>query len=137
LNYAGDISATEAWNMLMLDSESSLVDVRTFAEVNFVGVPDLYELGKKTIWVEWQNFPDGKNNQNFLEELEPHISSSSDILFLCRSGSRSRNAAIFMSEVGFKNCYNVADGFEGNLDQGSHRSNLNGWKSSGLPWKQS
>jgi len=41
LSYAGDISAAEAWEKLAADSRAQLVDVRTLAEWNFVGVPDL------------------------------------------------------------------------------------------------
>jgi rhodanese-related sulfurtransferase len=59
------------------------------------------------------------------------------VLFLCRSGARSRAAAIAMTKAGFSKAYNVAGGFEGDLDQTRHRGARNGWKAEGLSWRQS
>ncbi|MDJ0930903.1 rhodanese-like domain-containing protein [Breoghania sp.] len=59
------------------------------------------------------------------------------IYFLCRSGVRSRAAAIVMTEAGYKNYFNVANSFEGPLDEHCHRGTLGGWKHQGLPWRQS
>jgi hypothetical protein len=42
-----------------------------------------------------------------------------------------------MTRAGFTHAYNIAGGFEGDMDQERHRGNRNGWKASGLPWKQS
>ena len=56
-DYAGDISATEAWDMLNSNPKAQLVDVRTIAEWNFVGLPDLSSLGRRVHCVEWQSFP--------------------------------------------------------------------------------
>jgi len=58
------------------------------------------------------------------------------LLFLCRSGVRSRAAAIAMTAAGYSRAYNIAQGFEGDPDAERHRGNKNGWKASGLPWKQ-
>jgi rhodanese-related sulfurtransferase len=55
---------------------------------------------------------------------------------LCRSGARSRAAAMAMTAKGYNKCYNVAEGFEGNLDAEQHRGRVSGWKAAGLPWKQ-
>jgi rhodanese-related sulfurtransferase len=57
-------------------------------------------------------------------------------MFLCRSGVRSRAAAIAMTRAGFSRAYNIAGGFEGDLDGERHRGAANGWKAAGLPWKQ-
>jgi rhodanese-related sulfurtransferase len=46
-DYAGDISAVEAWDKLKADPGAQLVDVRTVAEWNFVGLPDLSYLGRQ------------------------------------------------------------------------------------------
>jgi rhodanese-related sulfurtransferase len=61
---------------------------------------------------------------------------TSPILLLCRSGARSRAAAIALTEAGFQACFNVAHGFEGDRDANGHRGNTGGWKSTGLPWRQ-
>ena len=58
------------------------------------------------------------------------------LLFLCRSGVRSIDAAISATEAGYKNAYNILEGFEGDQDDQGHRGRLGGWRFSGLPWKQ-
>jgi len=58
------------------------------------------------------------------------------ILFLCRSGARSRAAAMAMTRAGFTKAFNIAGGFEGDLDKTGHRGLTNGWKAAGLPWRQ-
>ena len=58
------------------------------------------------------------------------------LYFICRSGGRSRMAAEAMAEAGFRRCSNVAEGFEGPLDDSRHRGQVAGWKASGLPWMQ-
>jgi len=63
--------------------------------------------------------------------------SETPVLFLCRSGARSRAAAMAMTRAGFQNAFNIAGGFEGDLDAKRQRGNEKGWKAEGLPWKQS
>jgi rhodanese-related sulfurtransferase len=137
--YAGDLSAEEAWELLKSDPRAALVDVRTRPEWNFVGLPDLGEAGHEVQLIEWQSFPSMQVNPNFVAETEQAIGAQKDapVLFLCRSGARSRSAAIAMTKAGYSRAYNVAGGFEGDLDGERHRGQTNGWKASGLPWKQS
>jgi rhodanese-related sulfurtransferase len=139
-NYAGDVSAKQAWDILKEEEGACLIDVRTRAEWMFVGVPDIEELGKQTLFVEWQN-TQGQNSA-FVDEVqrklkERNTPAKTQLLFLCRSGQRSRAAAISCTEAGFTACYNIASGFEGDLDQDRHRGTLNGWRHGGLPWVQS
>ena len=140
--YAGDISVQEAYAILEKDSRAVLVDVRTKAEWTYVGVPDLSALGKQTALVEWQEFPSMKVNAEFVahvqETLREHGASvDAPILFLCRSGARSRAAAIAMTNAGQAQCFNIANGFEGPLDDKHRRGMVDGWKAQGLPWSQS
>jgi rhodanese-related sulfurtransferase len=58
------------------------------------------------------------------------------VFLLCRSGARSRAAAIALTEAGFRQAFNISDGFEGDADQDGHRCNRNGWKAENLPWRQ-
>ena len=82
-------------------------------------------------------YPDMQINENFLQEIvESGVNKDSSVVFLCRSGARSRSAAEFLTSYGYKNCYNCLDGFEGNHDQDGHRGQMNGWKFDNLPWKQ-
>jgi rhodanese-related sulfurtransferase len=140
-DYAGDISATEAWDILKNDPKAQLVDVRTMAEWNFVGLPDLASLGRGVHCVEWQQFPAGSINPEFVEEASGALGNAGAgkdtlVLFICRSGGRSRAAAIAMAEAGYQKSFNVAGGFEGDLDGERHRGKRNGWKAASLPWKQ-
>jgi rhodanese-related sulfurtransferase len=137
-DYAGDLTAAEAWALLKSDPKAQLVDVRTTAEWNFVGVPDLSSLGRETHLVEWQSFPTMRPNPAFTADAERATGAAKDapVLFLCRSGARSRSAAIAMTAAGYSRAYNIAGGFEGDMDGDGHRGIRNGWKASGLPWKQ-
>lgn len=137
-DYAGDVPSKEAWDVLASDSAAVLVDVRTDAEWSFVGVPDLSELSKSPVLLQWLTFPDSNINEQFGEQLEATgVDKDTTLLFLCRSGQRSAAAARLMTGRGFTRCFNISDGFEGNPDNERHRSTSNGWKCSGLPWTQS
>lgn len=135
--YAGDVSPQQAWDVLAGEANAVLVDVRTPAEWNYVGVPDLGQLGKKPLFLPWLFFPSMEVNPQFVQNLETvHLSQEAPLLFLCRSGVRSKAAAIAMTARGYTRCYNIAGGFEGDADAGHHRGTVNGWKVGGLPWLQ-
>lgn len=136
--YAGDVSVTEAWGILSKDAKAQLVDVRTAAEWNYVGLPDLASLNRRVHCIAWQNFPGGMQNPSFAAETGAALGADKDItvLFLCRSGARSRAAAIAMTGMGYTKAFNIAGGFEGDLDGDRHRGQTNGWKAAGLPWTQ-
>lgn len=136
-SYAGDVSPSDAWQILQDEEAAALVDCRTAAEWSFVGLPDLSGLGKETHRVPWQHYPDLDHNQAFVGEIEAcGLRPDQTVLFLCRSGVRSRHAAVAMTAAGFGRCFNVADGFEGPHDRQGHRGTIGGWKASGLPWRQ-
>jgi rhodanese-related sulfurtransferase len=140
-NYAGDLNAGDAWALLQGDPDAQLIDVRTVAEWTFVGLPDLSSVERTTVCVEWQSYPSMAANASFVEDVEraaPGVRARKDtpLLFLCRSGGRSRAAAIAMTAAGYTRAYNVAGGFEGDLDAHRHRGAGNGWKAANLPWKQ-
>lgn len=137
MSYAGDVAPSDAWADLDREHGAQLVDVRTRPEWAFVGVPDLSSVGKKVILLPWQDYPAMQVNPNFIAELERAVpDKSAPVYFLCRSGVRSRAAAIAATEAGYQRCYNVADGFEGALDRERRRGRAAGWKAAGLPWLQ-
>jgi rhodanese-related sulfurtransferase len=136
VSYAGDITPQQAWKLLSEDPRAVLVDCRTDAEWRFVGVPDLTQLGRDAVYIEW-NRADGRHNDAFVDELRGKVDSADrPVVFLCRSGNRSIGAAEAATAAGYGPSYNVLDGFEGNLDENRHRG-ATGWKAVGLPWKQS
>lgn len=137
MTYSGDISVEEAWRQLGDEPSAVLVDVRTAAEWNFVGAPDLSGIGKQAVRVSWQTLPKMEQNPTFVGEVRSQASdTNASLLFLCRSGARSQAAAIAMTAAGYSKCFNIAGGFEGDLDGDRHRGVTGGWKAAGLPWSQ-
>ena len=132
--YAGDLTPQEAIDLLKSTPEAVLVDVRTEAEWDHVGIPDLEALPAKPIFLEWLLPPAMTPNPDFLERLQGDLASrgantSTPLMFLCRSGARSAAAAAAMTGLGYERCHNIVGGFEGAPSQGRP-----GWKLSGLPW---
>jgi len=139
--YAGDLLAIDAYALLERDPSSVLIDVRTQAEWAYVGAPDLQALGKTPLFLEWQSYPSMAVDANFTARLEELLQSAgvergASLVFLCRSGARSRHAAAAMTNAGWGPCFNVSDGFEGPLDVSSRRGGVGGWKAGGLAWTQ-
>ncbi|MBL1241593.1 MAG: rhodanese-like domain-containing protein [OCS116 cluster bacterium] len=152
LIYADDLTPNAAFKCLLEDASTYLIDVRTKAETIFVGTPNLSDLPnaadltEKYCLIEWQLFPSMQTNDNFIAELSAKLKQWQDkdgveaadrnLLFLCRSGVRSAYAADVATKMGCNKSYNISGGFEGDVDDGGHRSHLSGWKFTGLPWSQ-
>ncbi|MEH6360123.1 MAG: rhodanese-like domain-containing protein [Amylibacter sp.] len=135
---------SDTWVGLKEITDAVLVDVRTKAEWSFIGIPDLNALGKQVILQEWNRYPDMSVNESFVANLLEQFGGSapSKIYFLCRSGVRSMQAALAVSEAFVAKglttqCVNVLEGFEGDLNPDQHRGSINGWKVRGLAWGQS
>jgi rhodanese-related sulfurtransferase len=140
--YAGDLAPRQAWDLLSTDSAAILIDVRSQPEWSFVGLPDLSSFKKQPLLVPWQTYspasrPPMTLNAAFATDVEAAgIDKSAPLIFLCRSGVRSKAAAIAMTARGYRRCYNLAGGFEGPHDDAQHRGHVAGWKAAGLPWTQ-
>jgi rhodanese-related sulfurtransferase len=133
----GNVSARQAWEALTSDPDAQLVDCRTDAEWQYVGIPDLRRARKQAVLVSWQYFPSGNVNPSFVDELrDAGLEPRQKLYFLCRSGVRSLAAAQAAAAEGYATVFNVADGFEGPHDADGHRGALAGWKADGLPWRQ-
>jgi rhodanese-related sulfurtransferase len=130
LPYFGAASPQEAFDVLRGSEDSVLVDVRTKAEWNFVGVVP------GSIQIEWQFFPGGSVNTEFLNQLVSQVEDIKTVFFLCRSGARSHAAALLASSNGYKKAINILEGFEGDKDENGQRGKLGGWRFHGLPWVQ-
>jgi len=134
MSYAGDLTPQEAWQLLDEHPEALLVDVRTEAEWDTVGVPDVAPLGKDVAFVEWVTLPGRRPNPTFLDELEQaglEPGQERPVVFLCRSGQRSIAAAMTATAAGLGPAYNVLEGFEGAGGLGG-----SGWRAAGLPWRR-
>lgn len=136
-----DLDVGEVWRRLEGDKGAQLIDVRTRAEWSFVGLPDVSQLGRRPVLIEWQGFPDNRADPAFVDKLSRELEAAgvkkdAELFFICRSGGRSLLAAKAMTAAGYSRCRNVADGFEGPLDGNRHRGAVAGWKAAGLPWVQ-
>ncbi len=130
LPYQGALTPAEAWLVWLQAPGARLGDVRTRAELDWVGrVPDAIE-------IEWSSWPGMQRNPHFVQQLRQQVDSEALVLFLCRSGARSDGAARLAVEAGFSNCYNILEGFEGDRDARQQRNQIGGWRHAELPWYQ-
>ena len=126
LSYAGALLPAEAH--ALMQAGAKLVDVRTKPELLYVGkIPG-------SVALEWQTYPGNRPNPEFLGELAAAVGKDQPVMFLCRSGARSHAAAEAATQAGWRECYNVLEGFEGDKDERQHRNTVGGWRKAGLPW---
>jgi rhodanese-related sulfurtransferase len=144
------LSSQEAAQFLDQNASKALfLDVRTTAEVTFLGMP--MQADASVPYMKEPDFPvwDAvkgtfklEPNPDFLPEVRRRLSAkglgpNDAIVLICRSGDRSAAAANLLAEAGFKNVYSVVDGFEGDLAADGPKAGqraVNGWKNAGLPW---
>ena len=125
-----NLLSIEAYELLEQNSDNSiLIDVRTEEELKIFGVPDVKS--EQFVFLSWRIHPDMSINAKFSGFLSQNFTNfDQHMLFLCAGGVRSKESAEMMhNNYGFKNCYNIIDGFTG-----SHSGA--GWKDSNLPFKQ-
>lgn len=132
LPYAGAVTPLEAYALLQADSNVKLVDVRTAAERDWVGKVAIALA--QHVAIQWNVYPGGTQNPDFAAQLTQVASPENVLLFLCRSGVRSRHAAQLATEQGYAHSFNILDGFEGDKDADGHRKTVAGWCKDGLPW---
>lgn len=130
LPYEGALLPVEANEIMNTAPGAKLVDVRTRAEIDWVGrIPGAVE-------VEWLTYPGMRPNPNFMAQLEQQVEKEALVMFICRSAARSHSAAMAATQAGFGDCYNVLEGFEGDKNSENHRNTVGGWRAAGLPWEQ-
>ena len=132
LPYSGAVTPQEAYELLQNNPRVKLVDVRTNAERDWVGrvaVPEAQHAA-----IQWNLYPGGTPNPEFLAQLQQVADKDDVLLFLCRSGVRSRHAAKLATENGYANSFDILEGFEGDKDAQGHRKTVAGWCKAGLPW---
>lgn len=126
--YAGALTPNEAYDVLQGTENAVLIDVRTQAELELVGrIPDVAN-------IEWASYPDMVANPDFAKQLEAKVDQAAVVIFMCRTGGRSHNAAALAASLGFNQAYNMLEGFEGEANTERQRTLINGWRHAGLPW---
>ena len=134
-----ELTPPQAYELLNADTDAVLVDVRSTMEHEYVGHP----VGAIHVAIKqppaWDTDPDFVEAVNHkLDEARPNADIANlPILLLCRSGKRSELAAQLLEQAGFKDTYNILDGFEGDKDEQGHRNTVSGWRFHQLPWEQS
>ena len=116
------LTITEAWDLMSDVPNAVLIDVRTEAEWNFVGVPVLDGVNRQPRFVQWITFPGGGLNADFMTQATKDLDPSQPVLFLCRSGARSQAAAEAFDAAGFLSTHNITGGFEGDKGPDGHRA---------------
>lgn len=128
LPYKGALTPQEASQLLQENTAALLVDVRSRAELDLVGsIPNAKH-------IEWAFYPGMVANQAFSTQLSEQISKDALIIFMCRTGGRSHNAAVLAASLGYTQAYNMLEGFEGEANALKQRTLINGWKHAGLNW---
>ncbi len=126
--YAGLVTPQEANALVEHVHETVLVDVRSRAELELVGrVPFATH-------IEWALYPGMVANPDFAQQLQAQIDKNRTVIFMCRTGGRSHNAALLAQQLGYAKAFNMTEGFEGEANQLKQRTLINGWKHAGLPW---
>ena len=144
------LSSPEAAKFMDQNASKALfLDVRTTAEVAFLGMP--VQADANVPYMKEPEFPvwDGvkgtfklEPNPDFIPEVRRRLTAkglgpNDAVVLICRSGDRSASAANLLAEAGFKNVYSVVDGYEGDLAAEGPKAGqraINGWKNAGLPW---
>ena len=128
------------------------VDVRTRAEVNFLGIPTVadanipyMEMDNMYSWDEKKGVFKLEPNSGFMTQVQQRLKQkgmdpNAKIIVMCRSGDRSAKAADLLAKSGYKNVYSVVDGYEGDVAKEGDRKGqraVNGWRNGNLPWTYS
>lgn len=144
------VDAKEAYALKQkLGDKAYLVDVRTRAEVSYLGMPTVADAN-----IPYVEHPDDapwddkagrfklEPNNDFGPELGRRVAAKGlgkddTIILMCRSGDRSARAANLLGDLGYRKVYTVIDGYEGDLAKDGPKAGqrvVNGWKNAGLPW---
>ncbi len=125
------LQPVDSYKFLDLESSVILIDVRTKAELDWIGKPLIK--AEQYAHIEWLLYPGSAQNPLFMQQLN-FYSKNTPLLFLCRSGIRSKMAVRTALDNGFKIAIDILDGFEGQRNSKGHRKSIDGWCYSGLPW---
>ncbi len=121
----------DVYELIENDSSVILVDVRTRAEIDWIGKPVIK--AEQYVHIEWLIYPGSAQNPDFLNSLN-NFSKDTALVFLCRSGIRSKMAVQSALDNGFETAIDVIGGFEGQRNNYGHRKSVDGWCQAGLPW---
>ena len=146
------MTSQQAYDHMMKDMDQSLfLDVRTPAELNYLGVTTVMDANVPTdimdgtAWDDKKSRYRRKHNDNFVADVDARVKAkglkkTDTVILMCRSGKRSAKAVNELAKNGYTNVYSVIDGYEGGkVKKGENKGKRmkDGWKNSGLPWTYS
>lgn len=146
------MTSQQANEHMMKNMEQSLfLDVRTPAELNYLGVTSVMDANVPTDMMDGSAWDDKKSrykrkhNDNFVADVDARLKAkglkkTDTVILMCRSGKRSAKAVNELAKNGYTKVYSVVDGYEGDkVKEGENKGKRmkNGWKNSGLPWTYS
>lgn len=102
--YSDDITSNQAYKMQQ--EGIILIDVRTVKEFKA-----LHPKGAINIPVYFEKEGQRVFNEGFVYEIEQKISYETPVVLICRTGSRTKEAANILAKKGFSEVYNVSNGF--------------------------
>ena len=111
-----NIKATDAFDFLSKKDNSHLIDTRSDIEWKSTGIPDLSSINKETNLINWGPVLDQIFFEQYKNFLLTSFNKNDNLLFICRSGSRSLMAAQFAIKFGFENSFNIFEGFHNEYD---------------------
>lgn len=126
--YAGVFTPQEAHTLVVQGKQVTLIDVRSRAELELVGRVPMAQ------HIEWAFYPGMVANPEFSVQLQAQVQKTDTVIFMCRTGGRSHNAALLAQQLGYAHAFNMSEGFEGEANEAKQRTLINGWKHAGLPW---
>lgn len=130
-NEPDGVDSLKSYDMVMKSpSDTFIIDVRSRAEYEFVGHPDLPN-GVPNIPLKF--YPSWEFNEDFVSKVAERYKKDDVIIVICRSGKRAQTAASLLMEAGFEKVFYMTDSFEGPKDNKGHRT-VSGWKVNGLPY---
>ena len=112
-----NIKATDAFDFLSKKVNSHLIDTRSDVEWKTTGIPDLSSINKEVNLINWGPVLDQTFFEKYKKFLLTSFNQKDSLFFICRSGSRSLLAAKYAIEFGFKNSFNIYEGFYNENDQ--------------------
>ncbi len=137
------LTSQEGYQIKKQNPKILFLDVRTRAEVNFLGMPDIADANIPVKPITKILTKNGKayqrvNNTDFVAAvadmvLRKGLEEDPVIFIMCRNGKGSAIASNRLADAGYTKVYSIIDGFEGDLDKNGKHT-INGWKNAGLPW---
>ncbi|MGB5211658.1 MAG: rhodanese-like domain-containing protein [Gammaproteobacteria bacterium] len=144
------LTPQEAYLMMSTSAprEVVLIDVRDPVEIAVTGYTKMVDINVPLKMIDFARWDEedqsygSTSNPHFAKDMEKRLKAlgadrDTTLIFMCRSGGRAAAAVDIAHDLGYRNSYNMLEGFEGDKAKSGPNAGarvVNGWKNSGLPW---